>query len=126
MPHDGCTVEGSRNQIRRVVGPAKIHDIANMPSELSWLPPLNAFESAPKLHRHRLELPNDDQLVIGSTSQEKTVGREPHAVHRFLVASVKIILVLRLDLIGPTNLPRLMRGLELPKSDATVFVGDVR
>ena len=98
LPQDGWTIERSRYKIIRVVWPAKVHHIADMASELSRLTPLNFLFKFSKLDRNRLESPNDNKLIVACTCQVQSVGRKPDTVHCFLVSSLQIVQVLRLDL----------------------------
>ena len=107
-----------------------------MTSKLPWLSPLYLLFELAKLNWNRFKRPNDHELIISATRQVLAIWRKSNAIHRFLVATMQVIEILRLDFGRAFRFRTRVNlvfaeeasdwlGLELPKSDACIAVGHI-
>ena len=68
-----------------------------MTSKLPWLSPLYLLFELAKLNWNRFKCPNDHELIIGATRQVLAIWRKSNAIYRFLVATMQVIEILRLN-----------------------------
>ena len=95
-PENWSAVEGTWDKELRIIGPSDVNYIANMSSELTWVTPLHSLIKLSKFDRCHLELPNDNHLVITTTSKVLAVGGEPHDIDCWGMTTLQVVLMLRL------------------------------